>query len=134
MKEKRTNGFTLFELLVTISIIAVLTAVAVVSFGGMTKKARDSRRMADLEKMRIALESLKQIGSTYPSTSNFSNSLIGSSLLPQIPKDPKTGSTYPYTGTNYTYQIGASMEDLGSTNNSSFSCGGGSCNYKVVNP
>lgn len=132
--KKKKNGFTLFELLVTISIIAVLTAVAVVSFGGMTKKARDSRRMADLEKIRVALESLKQIGSTYPVTSDFSSSLIGSSLLPQIPKDPKTGVIYSYSGTNYTYQIGTSMEDLGSTNCNGSDCGCVGCNYKVVNP
>jgi len=31
---KKNQGFTLFELLVSISIIAVMTAIAVVSFGG----------------------------------------------------------------------------------------------------
>ena len=65
---RRAGGFTLFELLVSISIIAVLTAIAVVSYGGLNKKARDSRRIADLEKIRISLESFRQIGSSYPAT------------------------------------------------------------------
>lgn len=128
------NGFTLFELLVTISIIAILTAVAVVSFGGVNKKARDSRRMSDLEKIRIALEAVKQVGTSYPTTSNVQTVLVPT-YMQQWPKDPKTQVAYTYTGlTLYSYQIGASMEDLGSTNTTTFTCGSNSCNYKVVNP
>lgn len=133
MKEKKKNGFTLFELLVSISIIAILTAVAVVSFGGVNKKARDSRRMADLEKIRIALEAVKQAGTTYPvavgNTANLTD------YLDKWPTDPKTKGVYVYVrSTGYVYRIGASMEDLGSTNTANFSCGSGSCNYRVVNP
>jgi len=124
---KNKKGFTLFELLVSISIIAIMTAVAVVSFGGVNKRARDSKRIADLEKIRLALEAAKQVGSTYPSTLN---ALVGTSLLQQVPKDPKTGTVYTYSRpTNYTYQICATVEDLGSTNSST-----AGCNYKVINP
>ncbi|MDD4937698.1 MAG: type II secretion system protein [Candidatus Shapirobacteria bacterium] len=134
MKNKKNNfGFTLFELLVTISIIAVLTAVAVVSFGGVNKKARDSRRMADLEKIRIALEAVKQVGSSYPTTGNAQAVLVPT-YLQQWPTDPKTKVAYSYTGlTSYTYQIGTSMENPDSVNCTS-SCGCTGCNYKVVNP
>ena len=132
----KKTGFTLFELLVSISIIAILTAVAVVSFGGINRRARDTRRAADLEKIRLALEAIKQVGGTYPVTSNI-GILTGPTTiyLQQLPRDPKTGGTYPYTQlSGYTYQIGTSMEDLGSTNTGSFSCGSGNCNYKIINP
>ena len=131
---KKTSGFTLFELLVTISIIAILTAVAVVSFGGVNKKARDSRRTADLESIRIALEAYKQINNAYPA--NLTTLTTGVVYLQKIPVDPKTKVAYPYTpgvAPIYTYSIGTSMEDVGSTNCSS-SCGCTGCNYKVVNP
>ena len=130
---RRAGGFTLFELLVTISIVAVLTAVAMVSYGGLNKKTRDSRRMADLEKIRISLEAFRQIGSSYPSSLN---NLVGSSLLQIVPKDPKTGAIYPYVpaGAGYTYQVGASMEDLGSTNTATVNIGGTNCNYRLMNP
>jgi len=130
---KNNKGFTLFELLVTISIIAVLTAVAVVSFGGVNKKARDSRRSADLEKIRIALEAYKQLNNTYPSAVGNTANLTG--YLDKWPTDPKTKAVYQYSvGTSaYTYSIGTSMEDVGSTNCTS-NCGCTGCSYKVVNP
>lgn len=134
---KKNKGFTLFELLVSISIIAVMTAVAVVSFGGVSKRSRDARRMADLEKIRLALESAKQIGTTYPTSLT---TLVGGSMLQQVPTDPKN-YTYYFNGSAYAYTLCAQMEDVASTNTPGASgcgagaCGtGGNCNYKVINP
>ena len=45
----KNKGFTLFELLVSISIIALLTALATISFSSAQKKARDSKRIQDME-------------------------------------------------------------------------------------
>ena len=133
---RRASGFTLFELLVSISIIAVLTAVAIVSFGGLNKKTRDARRTSDLEKIRLSLEAARQIGNTYPASLPI---LVGSSLLEKVPTDPKgVGYSYAYSvGTsNYTYVLCAYMEDMGSTtvNTGCGSCGVSGCNYKVINP
>ena len=138
-KTKKINGFTLFELLVSISIIAVLTAVAIVSFGGLNKKTRDARRTSDLEKIRLSLEAVRQIGNTYPGDLTV---LVGSSLLEKVPTDPKgVGYTYAYSiGTsNYTYVLCAYMEDAGSTMAAADiancgSCGASGCKYKVINP
>jgi prepilin-type N-terminal cleavage/methylation domain-containing protein len=136
---KNKNGFTLFELLVSISIIAVLTAIAVVSFGGLNKKTRDARRMSDLEKVRLSLEAARQIGTTYP---GGLADLINMGLLDRIPGDPKGASYNYYYGRgadNYTYILCAQMEDVGSANTTS-NCGtnrcgaGNSCNYRLYNP
>jgi len=111
----RNKGFTLIELIVVVTIIAVLTVVGVVSYSGTNKKARDSRRMADLEKIRIALELYRQgTGSTYPATLNL---LVGSSLIQSIPTGPKgAGDTYVYTKTgSYTYTLTAGLEGIGSS-------------------
>ena len=133
---RNNSGFTLFELLVSISIIAVLTAVAIVSFGGLNRKTRDARRTSDLEKIRLSLEAARQIGNTYPGDLT---SLVGSSLLERVPLDPKgVGYSYAYSvGTsNYTYVLCSYMEDTGSTtaNTGCGSCGVSGCNYKVINP
>lgn len=91
------NGFTLFELLVSISIIAVLTAIASMSFSGAQKKARDSRRVSDMNSLQKAAEQ-------YYSFSNYSylsaipagawTAANGQTVLDVAPIDPKTA---PYT-------------------------------------
>lgn len=139
-KISKRSGFTLFELLVSISIIAVLTAVAIVSFGGLNRKTRDARRISDLEKIRLSLEAARQIGNTYPGDLP---SLVGSSLLEKVPTDPKgVGYSYAYTVddlSGYGYKLCAYMEDVGTTMANTDvvgcgSCGTSSCNYKVRNP
>lgn len=132
---KKKKGFTLVELLVVITIIAVMTVLAVVSFGGTNKRARDSRRMADLEKIRIALEMVKQVGLTYPATGTLQTVLVPN-YLQSIPTDPKSNIyLYERGATGYTYYYYAVMEDVGNTN---YTVGDKSCtatcNYRVSNP
>ena len=96
-------------------------------------KSRDSRRQSDLERVRLALEAMRQTGTTYPS--------VITSLTPNyiqaIPSGPK-GDTYSYLivvgSNNYKYTLDAKMEDLGSTNGSYGAGCGGTCNYRVTNP
>jgi len=136
MKENKIkNGFTLFELLVSISIIAVLTAVAVVSFGGMNKKTRDTRRISDLEKIRVALESYKQVNGAYPTAVGYTANLTD--FMDKWPIDPKSNRVYRYSvGT--TYYICATMELVGSTSPNVSGCNDSLTGYvgyyKVVQP
>lgn len=50
------KGFTLIELLVVISIISMLAGVILVGTAGSRAKARDARRMSDVDQIRRALE------------------------------------------------------------------------------
>jgi|GEM_PF-1492530 prepilin-type N-terminal cleavage/methylation domain-containing protein len=45
----RSKGFTLVELLVVIAIIGILSSVALVGFSGSRAKARDAKRVSDLQ-------------------------------------------------------------------------------------
>lgn len=120
-----------------ITIVAVLTTVALVSFSGTNKKGRDSRRISDLQKVAVALEMARQVGGTYPAASGGQPSgIIGSgNYLPTWPVDPK-GYSYVYARpTNYTYTLSGYVEDLGSTTGGSYgSCGSVTCNYQITNP
>lgn len=49
-------GFTLIEVLVSISIIAVLFSLALVSYGGSQKQSRDTQIRSDLNQYRSAME------------------------------------------------------------------------------
>src|SRR4030066_1038673 len=56
---KVKRGFTLIELLVVISIIGILASFAIASFTSAQRKGRDSRRKADLDAIKKALELFK---------------------------------------------------------------------------
>ena len=121
LKVKSQKGFSLIELIVVITIIALISVVGMVSYSGTNKRSRDARRVADLEKMRIALEMIRQVGTTYPVNAS---SLVSGNFMQALPTDPKSGNAYDYDQTSggYGYSIGATMEEPANPN------------YRVYNP
>ena len=107
---KMKKAFTLIELIVTLAIIAVLSVVAMVNYSGTRARARDIRRIQDLQKIAGALELIRQVGKTYPaSTSN-----LEPNYLQKVPKDPKapySANTYARSGGNYKYTLTAILEE-----------------------
>ena len=47
VSSNKTKGFTLVELLIVIVVIAILAAISIVAYNGVTNKARDDERVAD---------------------------------------------------------------------------------------
>ena len=66
MERKKSSGFTLVELLVVISIIAVLSAVLMVNFVGMRERSRDSQKIQDLNAIKSALRMYYNDNQFYP--------------------------------------------------------------------
>ena len=94
---KKTLGFTLFELLVSISIIAILTAIASMSFSGAQKKARDSRRMSDMNSIQKAAEQYYSFSNyVYPVPTGKWTATNGQVVLDVFPVDPKGVGATPY--------------------------------------
>ncbi|MEI8067765.1 MAG: prepilin-type N-terminal cleavage/methylation domain-containing protein [Candidatus Shapirobacteria bacterium] len=130
----KKNAFTLIEMLVVITIIIVLTAIGVVSYSAAGVKARDGRRMADLEKIRLALEMYRQTNQVYPTTGTVKDDL-SPTYLQSWPDDPKNFGYVYFDPTNYTYSLLAHMEDPKLANlTTGPSCGADVCNYQVKNP
>ena len=75
-----SSGFTLVELLVVTSIIAILSSVAVVYFGTFLKNSRDGKRQADLGRIQSALEEYHSDQFYYPCGSGEDALTFGSSL------------------------------------------------------
>lgn len=97
-----SKGFTLVELLVVISIIGVLSSLVLLQLGTARAKARDAKRIADVNQLRAAIELfLDDNSGTYPLTLT---SGAGGTLAPYlssavIPTDPVTGNRYFYSYT-----------------------------------
>lgn len=114
---KNKKGFTLFELLVSISIIAILVAVASTSFSAAQKKARDARRMEDMESVRKAAEQYYMLSNgSYPLQALWvagqAWTVNSQSVLPVFPSDPKgIGYTVPTTATATAYCMCAFSEN-----------------------
>lgn len=110
------QGFTLIELLVVIAIIGVLaaTSVALINPDQQFKKARDTKRKADLQQIRAALELYRADNGSYPVTDWISSTQDSSFWFPSlaptytktVPKDPKNTGSLPWArnGLNYAYQ------------------------------
>lgn len=101
-------GFTLIEVLVAVTIIAVLASIGIVSYGSINKRSRDTKRKGDLEQIRSALEMYRADMGYYPNTgggnwtdgSNLSATLV-STYMPAIPSDPKSPTqVYRYKATS----------------------------------
>lgn len=89
---KALFGFTLFELLVAIIIIALLALGAIVAINpiGMINRAQDSRRQADMDRVKISLEEYFNDKNCYPpSPIPFGQTwMVDGSPYLQLPQDP----------------------------------------------
>lgn len=133
------KGFTLIEILVTVVIIGVLTAVAIVSYTSINRRSRDVKRKADIEQVRQALEMYRSDNGTYPVVSGFSDmsglaTFLVPDYLPTIPTDPQTTYTYQVKVNAYTYCICSHLETLTATDNTCVDSLPTDCNYGRHNP
>lgn len=62
----RSRGFTLIELLVVITVIGFLLTVAFVAFENARSKARDAKRVANIDQIRKALDLYFNSQGSYP--------------------------------------------------------------------
>jgi general secretion pathway protein G len=137
--KKNFKGFTLIEILVTVSIIGLLTMIGVTNFKVANQKARDGRRQGDLEQIRAALELYRTEENAYPTDdiigADSIESPTGTVYMDDVPADPVSAQTYSYSSDGNTYTLCAAME-LDTTGTCSVgNCGTGiTCNYEVNSP
>lgn len=62
----RKNGFTVVELVLVVTIIAILSAIVVVGYNGLTARARDSERIAILNDLNVAIKDYYKDNGQYP--------------------------------------------------------------------
>jgi len=91
MEQATKRGFTLVELLVTISVIGILSSIIYANLGGTGTAGRDAKRKADLRNIQTAIEAYKQKNGHYPAGCRGANIWSGA---------PTTASKCP-SGSEY---------------------------------
>ena len=95
---KTKKGFTLIELLVVIAIIGILASVVLASLNSARQKSRDTRRIADVKQIQVALEMFFDANQSYPvALSELPTGCNGAACISSVPKDP-LGDDYSYAG------------------------------------
>lgn len=64
--KKSTTGFTIVELLIVVVVIAILAAITIVSYNGITATAKESSLKTDLSTSAKLLENKKTLNGSYP--------------------------------------------------------------------
>lgn len=93
-KFRKQKGFTLVELLVVIAIIGVLATLVLLQLGTARSRARDTKRIADVNQIRTAVEQyFEDNGGHYPTVIDATT--LGRYLV-RVPVDPLTSNGYGY--------------------------------------
>lgn len=109
---KSKNSFTLVELMVVIVVIGILSAIGLVTFTNVQRNARDGKRKADLQTIKMALEMYYADYGHYPPSScgydcnGYYYSTGGTGWIPglaeytegRLPVDPTNSGGAPWGG------------------------------------
>jgi general secretion pathway protein G len=132
MMKSARRGFTLIELMVVITIIAILSTIALFGINKAQASARDVSRQQIMNGLRTALERYYSDNQAYYTTTNnfcgLTAALVAAGYLPSQPNDPSTkaaicgsgnptagGATYTYVGAAGSYTLTLAKESGGSS-------------------
>jgi general secretion pathway protein G len=88
-RRRGSRGFTLIELVVVVSIIGILAAVALINVRGAQRKTAETILKADLHGMRKTIDNFYADRQRYPTSLQ---ELVETGYLRAIPPDPITKS------------------------------------------
>ena len=125
---KFEEGFTIFEVLVTISVLAILSVIVLQVNSNHQKLIRDATRIADVNKIKVAAEAFFEKNNKYPPTDPAcgTQTLFRSDVIPpcatdwipqlanyekSLPTDPKPNTAPPPIAFVDQYAAGSYLGD-----------------------
>lgn len=101
---KKQKGFTIVELLIVVVVIAILAAITIVSYNGITGRAKESAAKSDTANAIKSLEIFKVTNSRYPTTTAEAKlSTSGGNTLDYTSYNSGEGFCVEYTNSNGSY-------------------------------
>ena len=88
-KDRTQSGFTLIELMIVMAIIGILITLAIPSFVGALRHAREAALKEDLQTMRTAIDTYTMDKQKGPQSLD---DLVQEGYLRAVPEDPMTRS------------------------------------------
>lgn len=103
---QKNRGFTLVEMMVVITIIALLTGVVLTAVFNARKESRDMSRITDLQQLKLGLKLYKEAHGQYPDHPEGVPLGVGESIdtelapfVAKVKADPSSGGV----GSEYNY-------------------------------
>ncbi|MFK7780405.1 MAG: prepilin-type N-terminal cleavage/methylation domain-containing protein, partial [Candidatus Gracilibacteria bacterium] len=114
--KKQNKAFTLVELIVVITIIAILGTIAFVSLQGYSASSRNSVRVSDVSNMKTSLELFHLNAGKYPLPDNFETITyetmdlwyqgdFGDAVVSQLSRNLNKAPTDPLSDKKYIYSV-----------------------------
>ena len=110
---ERRAGFTLFELMIVVTVIALIAAFAIPSLLGSLKGGKEAAAISALRTLVTVSEQYNVRFGGYAddlnrlTTNGYIDSLLGNGT--------KSGYTFEYAATRYTWQCSAAAQNVGVT-------------------
>lgn len=114
MPKKKKTGFTLAEVLVSVTIIVLLVTLSIIATLQLRVRSRDAKRVSDVTEIMNALESYYASNKAYPAAITPGQPIMSGSamLLKAVPNNPAprtdggcADQTYTYTTTPTGYRL-----------------------------
>lgn len=128
---KKSHGFTIVEIIVTVMVISVLTSITVIAYNQVQQDARDTTRRGNVAIISAALEKYYEKNGEYPSVRSLANNYVGNTgtvvatklsisaealKMPKMPTGATNGIMSGATPTNnYVTYIAASADSTDNT-------------------
>ena len=99
------KGFTLIELLIVIIILAILTGIAIPTYGVVTSRAKESASESEMINIAKALEIHNVDLQSYPLDVDYPDSLEDNDYMEYVPLSDPWDNAYLYTSDGSSYSL-----------------------------
>lgn len=101
--KNKFSGFTLVELMVALTIIAIISGISIFGLTSIRQKAQDTSHLSGIQDLRLSLEAYKSVNGKYPEAGTVGTADYITGLSPTfIGRLPVDSPLSPTTGYQYT--------------------------------